>query len=139
MSSVGVDLHHVVLPVLVIDGLGSLIKSPLGMYSMSWSPSSQVDPMVSVHSDNSLHRHSRSDIEWSVDMESLFCILSLGSNLTVLSNKDNLPFLVDLTIVLGNTSWLSFNVLSLLCDFKNLVVLDVDKLVLCKSEDLPPL
>ena len=63
------DLHDVVAPVHVVDCLGLLVESPLGMFGMSWSPSSQVDPMVSMHGDDSLHWHSRSDVEWSIDME----------------------------------------------------------------------
>ena len=52
------DFHDVVLPIVVEDELSLLIESPLSMSFMSWSPSSQVDPMVSVHGDDSLHWHS---------------------------------------------------------------------------------
>jgi hypothetical protein len=58
VSTIGVNFHNVVLPVLIENELGSLIESPLGMYSMSWSPSSMVNPMVSVHCHDSLHWHS---------------------------------------------------------------------------------
>ena len=75
------NLHDVVLPVVVEDCLSSLVKSPLSMCSVSWSPSSQVDPMISVHGDDSLHWHSRSDVEWSVDMEAEFFVHSLGFKL----------------------------------------------------------
>jgi len=53
-----VDFHDVVLPIVVEDELSLLIESPLSMCSVSWSPSSQVDPMVSVHGNDSLHWHS---------------------------------------------------------------------------------
>jgi cyanate permease len=78
MSTIGVNFHNVVLPVLIENELGSLIESPLGMYSMSWSPSSMVDPLVTVHGHDSLHRHFRSDVEWSVDMEAEFFVHSLS-------------------------------------------------------------
>jgi len=133
-----VNLHDVVLPVHVVDGLCLLVKSPLGMFSMSWSPSSQIDPMVSVHSNDSLHWHSRSDVEWSIDMETLVLIDSLGSNITSIFNIGNIPFLVSLSIVVGNSNWLSFNISSFIRDFNNLVVLDVNKLVTSELEDLPP-
>jgi len=35
MSTVGVDLHNVVLPMHVVDGLGLFIESPLRVLSMS--------------------------------------------------------------------------------------------------------
>jgi len=138
MSSVSVDFHDIVLPVLVEDGLGSFIESPLSMYSMSWSPSSQVDPMVSVHGYDSLHWHSWSNVEWSIDIESEFFILTLGFNLWSLVNIDNLPFLVSSTMVLVSNNWLSFSVFSSWY-IKNLGVLDVDELFSSVLEDLPPL
>jgi hypothetical protein len=57
VSTIGVNFHNVVLPVLVENELGFLIESPLSMYSMSWSPSSMVDPFIAVHCHNSLHWH----------------------------------------------------------------------------------
>jgi len=112
MSTVGVNLHDVVLPVLVEDGLGLCIKSPLSMFSMSWSPSSQVDPVVSVHGNNSLHWHSGSDVEWSIDFESRLLIESLGSDISSIISVSNIPFLVELSIVISNNNSLSFNILS---------------------------
>jgi len=53
-----VDFHDVVLPVHVVNELGLLIESPLGMCGMSWSPSSKVDPVVTVHGYYSSHWHS---------------------------------------------------------------------------------
>jgi len=112
VSTVSVNFHDVVLPVIVEDELGSLIESPLGMYSMSWSPSSQVDPVVSMHSDNSLHWHSRPDVEWSVDMEAKFFVQSLGFNLISFINVDDLPFLVSSVVALPDDNWLSFSILT---------------------------
>jgi len=112
MSTVSVDFHDVVLPVIVENELGSLIESPLSMSSVSWSPSSQVDPVVSVHSDNSLHWHSRSDVEWSVEMESRLGINSLGSDISSIISVSNIPLLVELSIVISDSNSLSFNILS---------------------------
>jgi len=53
-----VDFHDVVSPVHVEDSLGLLIESPLGMFGMTWSPSSEVDPVISMLGSNSLHWHS---------------------------------------------------------------------------------
>jgi len=133
-----VDFHNVVLPVVVEDCLSSLVESPLCMCSVSWSPSSQVDPMVSVHGDDSLHWHSRSDIEWSVDVEAEFSILSLGIKLFGFINIYNLPSLVSSVMALVSNNWLSFSIFTSR-DIKNLLVLDVDKLVASILEDLPPL
>jgi len=105
---------------------------------MSWSPSSQVDPMVSVHSNNSLHWHSRSDVEWSVDIEAKFFIHSLGFKLVGFINIDNLPSLVLSVMALVSNYWLSFSIFTSR-DIKNLLVLDVDKLFASVLEDLPPL
>ena len=132
------DFHDVVLPVIVEDELGSFIESPLGMYFMIWSPSSQVDPVVSVHSDDSLHWHSRSDVEWSVDMEAEFFVHSLGFKLFSILNIDDLPFLVLSVMTVPDDYWLSFSVFTT-CNIKNLLVLDVNKLVSSILEDLPPL
>jgi len=139
MSTVSVDFHDVVLPVIVENELGSLIESPLSMSSVSWSPSSQVDPVVSVHSDNSLHWHSRSDVEWSVEMESRLGINSLGSDISSIISVSNIPLLVELSIVISDSNSLSFNILSFVWDFNNLVVLDVNELFTSELEDLPPL
>ena len=138
MSSVSVDFHDVVLPVVVEDELGSLIESPLSMYSMCWSPSSQVDPMVSVHGYDSLHWHSRSDIEWSVDMEAELLVESLGIKLFSLLSVDNLPSLVLSVMAVPDNNWLSFSIFSSF-NIKDLLVLDVDELFASIQEDLPPL
>ena len=58
MSSISMDFHYVVSPVNVENELGLLIESPLRVLGMVWSPSSEIDPVVSVHCDKSLHWHS---------------------------------------------------------------------------------
>jgi hypothetical protein len=138
MSTVSVDFHYVVLPVHIEDGLCLFVKSPLGMFSMSWGPSSQVDPMVTVHGGNSLHWHSGSHVEWSVDVEAKFLIHSLGCNLFRILDIDDLPFLVLSIMDLVDDNWLSFNIF---CsrNIESLIVLDVDELFTSILEDLPPL
>ena len=58
MSSVGMDFHNVVLPVIVSNGLGSFIKYPLSMSGMTLDPSSEIDPGITMHGNNSSHWHS---------------------------------------------------------------------------------
>jgi len=138
MSSVSVDFHNVVGPVHVENELGSLIESPLSMFGVSWSPSSQVVPMVSMHGNDSLHWHFGSDVEWSVDVEAEFFIESLGLKIFSIISVDNLPSLVLSIMTLPDNNWLSFSVFTSR-DIKNLVVLDVDELFTSVLEDLPPL
>jgi hypothetical protein len=139
MSALSMNFHDIVLPVHVVDALGLHIKSPLGMFGVSWCPSSKIDPVVSVHSDNSLHWHSRSEVEWSIDFETRILIKSLGSDISSIINIGHIPFLVDLTIVLSYSNILTFLIFISVLDFDNLFVLDVDKLVITELEDLPPL
>jgi hypothetical protein len=109
------------------------------MFGMSWSPSSQVDPVVSMHSDNSLHWHSRSEVEWSIDFETRIFIKSLGGNISSIINIGHIPFLVDLSIVLSNSNILTFLIFICVLDFDNLFVFDVEKLISAELEDLPPM
>jgi hypothetical protein len=133
-----VNFHDIVSPVHVVNSLGLLIESPLSMFGMSWSPSSQVDPMVTVFGSNSLHWHSWSHVEWSVDIESELFVHSLCFNFWSLINIDNLPFLVSSSVVLVNNYWTSFSIFSSI-NIKDLTVLDVNELFSSILEDLPPL
>jgi hypothetical protein len=132
------DLHDMVLPVHVVNCLSLLIKSPLGMFGMSWSPSSEIDPDIWVHGYNSLHWHSRSDVEWSVDMETEFFVESLSLKLFSIFKIDYLPSLVLSIMNLVYNNWLCFSIF-ITFNIKSLFVLDVNKLVTSVLEDLPPL
>jgi hypothetical protein len=132
-----VDLHDVVLPVHVEDSLGLLIESPLSMLGMIWSPSSEINPVVSVHCDDSLHWHSRSDVEWSVNVETEFFVESFSFNSISFVKIDDSPFLVSLAIVSVNSNSLSFNILGSF-HFKYSVILHVDELIFLELENLEP-
>ena len=105
---------------------------------MGWSPSSEVDPVISMLDSNSLHWHSWSDVEWSIDVETELFVHSLGLNCWGLINVYNLPFLVSSTVTLVSNNWLSFSIFSSWY-IKNFTVLDVDELFSSELEDLPPL
>jgi hypothetical protein len=131
------DFHNVVLPVHVEDKLGLLIESPLWMFGMSWSPSSEIDPVITVHCNKSLHWHSRSNIEWSVDMETELFIKSLSFKRISFVEIDNIPSLVSFTFVALSIDWLGFFILWV--SYSNdSVILDVDKLVVIILEYLEP-
>jgi len=120
----------------VQDSLGGLIKLPL-LSCSSLDPSSEINISVSVHLSNSLHWKSRSDVEWSVDVESELFVNSLGLFLLGLIKIDDIPSLVCLSMVVPYNSWSSFFICSSM-DIKNLVVLSVDELLVGVLEDLPP-
>jgi hypothetical protein len=66
-SSVTLDFHSIALPVVVLDGLGDLIKVPLLSLDIL-SPSLKPDIVGTMALSNSLHWHSGSDVERSVDV-----------------------------------------------------------------------
>jgi len=64
------------LPVVVLDCLGDIIEVPL-LSSNVLSPSLQGNIVSTDALDNSLHWHSGSNVEWSVDMETEVFVNSL--------------------------------------------------------------
>jgi hypothetical protein len=90
---------------------------------------------------NSLHWHSRSDIEWSIDVESEFLVETLGSNLVSLIKIDDLPSLIGIVVLvvvlLFNTNSLTFLILSI-SDFDNSVVSWIDESLSLVLEYLEP-
>jgi len=103
------------------------------------NPSVEMHPSTTVASDESLHWHVRSDIEWSVDVETEFFIESFSFTLSSLVKIDDIPFLVNLTCVLSDNNLSSFLILGTI-DIKNLLILsDVDELSCLELEDLEPL
>jgi len=101
-------------PVVVLECLGDFIEVPL-LGSDILSPSLQPNIVGSVAFSDSLHWHSRSDVEWSVDVEAEFLVESLCSDFVSLIDVDNLPSLVFSTSLLvvsvGNSDSLTFFVL----------------------------
>jgi hypothetical protein len=135
-SAVGLDFHGIVLPLLRSDSLINIIEEVLLCCDIL-SPSFEPDVVSTVALSNSLHWKSRSNVEWSVDMESEFSWKSLSLNLLCLVFIDNIPSLVNLTMIAVDNYFGSFFVLSS-WDIKNLVVGPVDELVVLVLEELPP-
>jgi hypothetical protein len=134
------DVEWVWLPVVVLEGLGDLIEVPLlGIGVLS--PSLQPNVVGTVALSNSLHGHSWSDVEWSVDVEPEFFIETLSSNLISFVNVDNLPSLVGIffivTISIVDNDGGSFFILRW-CYFKNLVVSWINKEFTVVLEYLEP-
>jgi hypothetical protein len=88
------------LPVVILDGLGDLIKVPL-LSSNIHSPSLEPDIVGTVALSYSLHWHSGSNVERSIDMESELLVEALSSNSFSLVNIDNLPSLVGVLFVIS--------------------------------------
>jgi hypothetical protein len=92
------DIQGVALPVVVLESLGDFIEVPL-LGSNILSPSLQPNVVGSMAFNDSLHWHSGSNIEWSVDMEAEFLVETLGSSSRGFVNVKNLPPLV------GSSYW----------------------------------
>ena len=106
------------------------------------SPSLQPDIVGTVALSNSLHWHSRSDVEWSVDVETELLVEALGSVLGSLVEVDDLPSLVGIVLAVSilavDDDLLTFFVLSSL-NFNHLVVGWIDQEFTLQLEDLEPL
>jgi hypothetical protein len=99
----------------------------LGFYFISFSPSSQENSAFSVLCDKSSHWHHWFNVEWSVDVETKFFIESLGSESISILKIDNLPFLVDSSIVWAYVTFLHFSILCIQ-NFKYLLGSWIDEL-----------
>jgi hypothetical protein len=119
-----------------LDSLGFTIEHPLLGLSVL-EPSLVSEISVAYTFDNSLQWHSRSEIEWSHDVESESLVVTLGLDLGVFVLIDNSPSLIGSTMSLPDDNFLSFNILSLE-DIDCLLVLDIDEVVSSVLEDLPP-
>ena len=101
------------------------------------SPSSEINISVSMHLSNSVHWKSRSDVEWSVDVESEFLTKSLGLNLLGIVKIDNCPFLVVTIVSFFYNDWCSF-LIFVSANIKAFLVLPIDEVSILVGEDLPP-
>jgi hypothetical protein len=88
------------LPVVILDGLRDLVEEPLLLSHIS-SPSLEPDVVGTVALSNSLHWHSGSNIEWSIDMESKLFVESFCPQLLSLVKIDDLPSLVSIAVVVS--------------------------------------
>jgi hypothetical protein len=106
-------VHDVALPFLRSDDLSDWIEEPLLVLLMlTTSPFLQPDVRSSLAFSNSLHWKSRSDVEWSVDIESEIFPESFICNLCHIVNIDYLPLLVLSAVLVVDLNKLSFNILS---------------------------
>jgi len=127
MSTVRVSLDSMSLPLFISDSLGLLIE-PEKLILSVLNPSVEVDPSGSVASHDSLHWHVRSEVEWSVDVETEFFIESLSLILGSFIKIDNIPSLVDLTIVLADNNLSGFLILGLVDIEDSCGLFDIDEL-----------
>jgi hypothetical protein len=136
-SSIGLDLHCVILPLLRSDSLSLFIEEELLGRSVLYP--SLNDCIVST---NTFHDSSEwllwNKVEWSIDIESKFLVITLSSILSMVFEVDNVPFLVS-TVMFGvNNNWLSFIIL-VSWYIKALLVLPIDEVLVLVSEQLPPI
>ena len=87
--------------------------------------------------NHSSHWQFRSDIEWSIDIESKVSIKSLGHCLRLLVNIEDSPSLVVSIVVRHNIYVTTFNV-TRTANIKVLMVLDIDEFLILVVEELPP-
>jgi hypothetical protein len=114
------------LPVVVLDSLRDFVEVPL-LSSSVLSPSLQPDIVGTMTFNHSLHWKPRSDIEWSIDVETEFFIQTLCFCLGCFIKVDNIPFLVDTLVVVEYSNRLSLNIISG-CIEDSICILVVDKL-----------
>jgi hypothetical protein len=86
--------------VVVFDCLRDFIEVPL-LRSNILSPSLEPDIVGTMTLSNSFHWHSRSDVEWSVDVETKLFVESFGSNWFSFIKVDNLPSLIGILVVVS--------------------------------------
>jgi hypothetical protein len=124
------------LPVVILQSLSDWIEEPL--LSLSILDVSSLLNIVSSNTfSNSLHWKSRSDVEWSISIESEVLVETLLFSLAGLVNIKDCPLLVVALIVAPDSDRSSFFVFTSF-NIKDLVVLPVDKLLVLILEDLPP-
>ena len=138
MSTVRVSLDSMSLPLFISDSLGLLIE-PEKLILSVLNPSVEVDPSGSVASHDSLHWHVRSEVEWSVDVETEFFIESLSLILGSFVKIDDIPFLADTISVLSDNNLSGFLVSGSIDSKDSLVSVDIDELAGLELEDLVPL
>jgi hypothetical protein len=109
--TIRVDCHGIVLPVVVVESLVNSVEHPLLCISVL-DISSEIKPVVSMCFYDSLHWHSRDNVEWSIDVPSEVAVKSLVLNLISFIKIDNLPSLVDVSVSVVNNDLLSFLILA---------------------------
>jgi hypothetical protein len=110
VSSIGLDFHSIVLPVVGSDGFADWIEIVLLVLSVDNVPV-ESDMSSTVALNNSLHWKSRDNVERSIDMESEFFIETFFWNWFSFIKIDNIPSLVCSIMSLPGNNSLSFNIL----------------------------
>jgi hypothetical protein len=82
------NIKAIVLPVVVPDGLGYLIKEEL-LLSLVLSPSLKDHVGSTEHLSNSVEWEFRYKVEWSVDVKTKLFIKSLSLNFISFVNIEN--------------------------------------------------
>jgi hypothetical protein len=136
-TSVTVDVHWIWWHRHRSDSVRHFIKFE-GLLLSSWIMISSESKIIWNIFSNSLHWKSWSEEHWSIDVESIFTVISLGSNLGSFVNIDNSPSLVGSVVSLPDNNLLSFGIL-VLEDINYLLVMDVNEVFTSSPEDLPPL
>jgi len=133
---VALHVKWVRFPVVVIKSLGCWVEEPL-LSSNILSPSLEPNIVCSVTFSNSLEWKSWSNVEWSIDMESIVFIESLWWNWLSLVHIHHWPFLISSLVVTHSIYWLSF-LIFVIPYMKYLSVVPINKLLILELEDLPP-
>jgi hypothetical protein len=113
------------------------IKSE-GLISSSALDISSKSKIIGNIISNSSHWESRSEEHWSIDIETKFTVVSLGSNLGSFVSIDNSPSLIPAIMLLVNNNLLAFNIFVLI-DINCLSIVDVNEVLSSSPEDLPPI
>jgi hypothetical protein len=126
------------LPKIVLDCFRNNVEIPLLTHGIL-SPSSKIDIISSYTFSNSLHRKSRSDVEWSVDVESPVFVKPLSWFFLSLVNIDNFPSLLWLFTSIDDQDRLTFSILTIL-NIKTFTTstVDVAEVVSLVFEQLEP-
>ena len=95
------------------------------------------DVSATNNAEHSSHGESGDDVEWSVDPESEVLVKSLDLVTLCLVDIDDLPSLVEASVLSPDNNFLAFRVLVTL-DIEDLSVFGVDELLVLILEELPP-
>jgi hypothetical protein len=123
--------------VVILNCLRDIIEVPL-LGSGVLSPSLQGNIVGTNALDDSLHWQSRSNVEWSVDMETEVVVDSLGSYSISFIKIYYTPLLSSSICVTVNYNCMSFFILFIL-NTKCFRGLPIDELVLLVLEYLEPI
>jgi hypothetical protein len=131
------DFNGVVLPVVVSDSLGDLIKEEL-LLSGVLSPSLKDHVGSTEHLYHSVEWKLRNDVEWSIDIEAKFFIKTLGLSLCLLVKIEYLPSLVSTVMSVVYSNSLTFFVCVTYNINTSLGLLDITEVLSLEGKDLPP-